>query len=83
MRGEIPPQAGELAELATGGRLFGRSAAAAHSLALALARHGKKLAAAAALDACLGRATDENTGAAIRRRRAKLGSGLAQPQSGP
>ena len=83
VRCEIPPHAGELAELATGVRLFGRRPVVAYSLALALARHGKKAEAAAALDACLGHATDESTEAGIKRLRAELAVELAQPQSAP
>ena len=80
VRCEIPPHAGELAELATGGRLFGRRPAVAYPLALALARHGKKAEAAVVLDACLGNTTDETTEAAVQRLRAELAAELARPQ---
>jgi hypothetical protein len=75
----IPPNARELAELTTGGQLFGTRPAVAYPIAVTLAHHGKKTEAAKVLDACLGSSGDESTVAAIKRLRAEL----AQAQPAP
>ncbi|HUR56125.1 MAG TPA: hypothetical protein VM029_00340 [Opitutaceae bacterium] len=71
-RCETPPNTAEFAELENGARLFARRPSVGYPVALALARHGKKPAALAVLEACGGYGTDENTRAGITRLRAEL-----------
>ena len=71
-RCESAPNAAEFTELETGARFFGRRPTVAYHVALALSRHGKKAAAVAVLDACVGFATDDKTQAGITRLRAEL-----------
>ncbi|MEO5959582.1 MAG: hypothetical protein ABIZ49_02130, partial [Opitutaceae bacterium] len=78
-RCESAPNTADFAELETGARLFGRRPTVAYPIALALARHGKKAEASAALDACAGYAGDENTEAAIKRLRAELAAPARPP----
>ena len=62
-----PPNTAEFAELDAGARLFPRRPGVVYPIALALARHDKKAAAAAALAACAGYPADDATQAAIAR----------------
>ncbi|MDO8543325.1 MAG: hypothetical protein Q7S40_23045 [Opitutaceae bacterium] len=78
-RCEMAPNAAEFAELETGARLFARRPAVGLSIALALARHGRKAEAAAILDATTGYTTDENTRAGITRLRTELAAASARP----
>jgi len=71
-RCELAPNLADLAELATGARLFKRQPEVLHPIALALSRHGRKAEAAAVLDACGGAAMDEDTRTRIARLRAEL-----------
>lgn len=66
------PNPAELAELETGLRLFSRRPEVVYPLALALAHHGNKAEAAAALAACSSYVTDAPTQAGIARLRAEL-----------
>lgn len=71
-RCELAPNAAELAELELGARLFARRPTVAYPIALALARHGKKAEAAAALEGCAGYAAEEDARTGIARLRAEL-----------
>ncbi|MSU49699.1 MAG: hypothetical protein EXS37_11545 [Opitutus sp.] len=82
-RCELAPNTAESAELETGARLFARRPAVGLAIALALARHGKKGEAAAALDAGAGHVADENTRASISRLRAELAAALVRPPAEP
>ena len=82
-RCEISPSAAEFAELETGARLFCRRPTVSYPIALAFARHGKKVEAAEALVACAGYATDDKTQAGIARLRAELAATLTRPPSAP
>ncbi len=78
-RCEIAPHGPEFAELELGTKYFARQPTVALALATALARHGKKSEAAAALDTSAGHPADEQTLAAIARLRAELPPAVAAP----
>ena len=69
---ELAPNPEELAELERGARLFARRPAVTYAIALALARHGKKTEAVAALDGCAGTAMDDELKAEVTRLREEL-----------
>jgi hypothetical protein len=73
---EYAPNTAEFAELETGARLFVQRPGVVLPIARALARHGRKIEAATALDATVGYAMDPPTRTAIARLRAEL---LAPP----
>lgn len=69
---ELAPNPTELAELETGARLFQRRPAVGYPIARALSRHGKKVEAAAVLEACGASPMDDEMQARIARLRAEL-----------
>jgi hypothetical protein len=77
-RCEYAPNTEEFAELEMGARLFSQRPTVAYPVALALARHGKRAAAVAVLDAGADAATDAPTRASITRLRAELAAEMAR-----
>jgi hypothetical protein len=77
-RSDVSPNTAEFAELETGARLFMQRPTVTFPIALALARHGRKVEAAAVLDASFRYVVDEKTRAAITRTRAELAAALAR-----
>lgn len=75
-RCEMSPNTEEFAELQTGAQLYARRPNVAYPIALALARHGKKAEAAAALNACAGHAADDATRTGMARLRTELAAVL-------
>lgn len=71
-RCEVSPTAEEFAELEHGARLFARRPTIVFPLAQALARHGRRTEAAAALEGCAGYPADDTTRAGMARLRAEL-----------
>ena len=82
-RCELSPHAAEFAELEMGAHLFARQPTVAYPIAHALARHEKKPAAAAVLDACANEPMDENTAAMIKRLRSELPAASARSSANP